>query len=166
MVTLASVAAIVSTMLLSLVFLITKLPAPAFTPSSNLSTRLALTATLVPLSAGELLARVGAVVSVTSAPMLIQLPWNCCSAAGKSLETTLLPGQMVSPLSCNSCTKVPWAVLKTSTIVSKLPPVTSRRTSRFTFNSVAGLLVPSQRKRRKSLVTSVLAEPEGPARIR
>ncbi len=162
---LASVAAMVATVLLSLSFLMTKSPVPRATPSLKRSTMSAPLPTLAASSAGVLAASAGPVLSVTLPPICTQLPMNFCCAAGRSLEA-VEPPQVLSPLSCSSWTRVPWAVLCTSTMVSKLPPVPSRRASRSTSSSVGVLLAPSQRNRRKSFVTSALAAPEGPARIR
>ena len=70
-----SVAAIVATVLLPLVFLMYRfLPAAAVTASLKLSTRFALAATLVALSAGVLLVRVGSTLATATITVWEALP--------------------------------------------------------------------------------------------
>src|SRR6476646_2053755 len=85
---LASVIAIIATTLPSRALWMTTLPEPAFTLSLKVRTRLAPTATLVELSAGVVVDRVGGVVSGGGAAITSSLAITCNE--GPRLVPTLL----------------------------------------------------------------------------
>jgi hypothetical protein len=118
-------------------------------------------------AAGEAFFNVGPAVSTQGAPRRSTKPSNFCSATGRSLDA-VLPSHLVSPLSSSSCTCVPaFTGPGTSTVDSKLPPVSLRSASR-SFDSSTGavLALPSHANSAKLRSTSGTLAPAGPATIR